>query len=320
MRYTRQGVNMDSKMWNHNLNLGVGLVALAWSLFIIASCVVALRIYTRLGHSRQPLAKSDWLIICAWVSEPSSPPSIPTFTDHLGCIQISEVFHCTFITIAQRWGLGRHFDTLTSNQSVHALHYMVVSESFSIMTSYFGRMSFSAFLLGIFGVVAQRQRVTLYAIIILDTLINIIVMVQIYAQCGTAIGEEWDPAAHAHNLCTSPDFETYLGYVQASINSICDLVLTVLPVTIIWSLHMALGTKIAIGALLTLSGFALLASVAEGVEISQLANGADPTYHFAILQFSVFVENDIVMMAASLPMIRPLWRTKPIDSSGDGIG
>lgn len=311
---------MDSNMRNHNHDLGMGLVALAWSLFIIASCVVALRIYTRLGYSRQPLAKSDWLMICAWVSESSSSSSTSTLTNHIGCIQISEVFHCTFITIAQPWGLGRHFDTLTSNQAVHALHYMVVSESFSIMTSYFGRMSFSVFLLGIFGVVAQPQRVTLYAIIILDTLMNIIVMVQIYAQCGTAIGAEWDPAAYPRNLCTSPDFETYLGYVQASINSVCDLVLAVLPVTILWSLHMALGTKIAIGALLTLSGFALFASIAKGVEISQLAHGTDPTYHFAILQLSVFVENDVVMMAASLPMIRPLWRTKPITSSGDRSG
>ncbi|KAF1343790.1 hypothetical protein BDV97DRAFT_339784 [Delphinella strobiligena] len=278
---------MDSKMRNHNHDLGVGLVALAWSLFITASCVVTLRIYPRLGHSRQPLAKSDWPMICSW---------------------ISEIFHCIFITIAQHWGLGRHIDTLTSNQMVHAIHYLVVSESFSIMTSYFGRMSFSVFLLGIFGVVAQPQRIALFLIIILDTIVNIIVMVQIYAQCGTAIGAVWNPAAYPSAICDSPNVEKNLGYVQASINSACDLVLTILPITIIWSLHMVLGTKIAIGALLTLSGFALFASIAKGVEISQLANGADPTYHFAILQFTVVVENDVVMMAASLPMLRPLWR------------
>lgn len=297
---------MDSKMRNHNHDLGVGLVALAWSLFITASCVVTLRIYPRLGHSRQPLAKSDWPMICSWVFKSSS--SYPTLTDHLGYVQISEIFHCIFITIAQHWGLGRHIDTLTSNQMVHAIHYLVVSESFSIMTSYFGRMSFSVFLLGIFGVVAQPQRIALFLIIILDTIVNIIVMVQIYAQCGTAIGAVWNPAAYPSAICDSPNVEKNLGYVQASINSACDLVLTILPITIIWSLHMVLGTKIAIGALLTLSGFALFASIAKGVEISQLANGADPTYHFAILQFTVVVENDVVMMAASLPMLRPLWR------------
>lgn len=37
------------------------------------------------------------------------------------------------------------------------------------------------------------------------------------------------------------------------LNSLCDLVLTILPCFILWHLHMPIGTKIGLGAVLTLS-------------------------------------------------------------------
>ena len=47
--------------------------------------------------------------------------------------------------------------------------------------------------------------------------------------------------------------------------------------------------------------------MAKAVEIRQLSNGDDFTYNFAILQFCVVSENNIVMIAASIPMLRALF-------------
>ena len=52
---------------------------------------------------------------------------------------------------------------------------------------------------------------------------------------------------------------------------------------------------------------AFVASVAKAVEIRQLSNGPDFTYNFAILQFCVVGENNVVMIAASIPMLRALY-------------
>lgn len=52
---------------------------------------------------------------------------------------------------------------------------------------------------------------------------------------------------------------------------------------------------------------AFVASVAKAVEIRQLSNGPDFTYNFAVLQYCVVGENNTVMIAASIPMLRALF-------------
>lgn len=298
---------MDFVAGSKDNDLGTALVALAWTLFSVASCIIALRLWTRVVYLKNRMALHDWLMICAW---------------------ISEVIHCIMLTLARNRGLGRHVASLTPDQIIHAHHLMVVSEAFSVTTSYFGRISFSVFMLSVIGVAAKPQKYTLWGVIIVNTVINAVVIIQIYTQCGVNLQAHWNPAAIPGAVCQDPNVETYLGYAQASLNSLCDLILTILPLTIVYKLNMPRATKIALGALLALSSFALIASVAKAIEIRQLSNGPDFTFNFAVLQITVVLENDIVMMAASFPMLRALWIKDKANShpsyghysSNNGIG
>lgn len=239
-----------------NDDLGVALVALAWALFGIAFIIVALRLWTRAVFLKSRLVLHDWLMVCAIVSE---------------------IIHASILTAGQQHGLGRHIESLQGPEISKAGHYIVISESFSITTSYFGRMSFAVFLLSVVGVAAMPQRITLWAVIIGNTVVNILAIAQVYAQCGKDLSALWNPAVKVHAHCQPDYVETYIGYCQAGINSLCDLVLTVLPLTIIWSLKMPRGTKAGLAALLMLSLFALIASIAKAVEIQQLSSGPDFT-------------------------------------------
>lgn len=243
-------------------DIGVPLIILTWVLFGVAFLIVALRIWTRLVYLGSRLALHDWLILCAVVSE---------------------IIHSTLLTMAQKYGLGRHIGTLQGPNISKAAHYMHVSESFSIITSYFGRISFAVFLLSVMGKTAKTRRHILFALIIIDTIINVIVAIQTYSQCGSHINALWHPALQKLGYCESPDVETYIGYVQASINSLCDLVLTIIPITIVYKLKMPRSTKLGLGALLTLSSFALIASIAKAIEIQQLAKGPDFTCKYTHL-------------------------------------
>lgn len=189
-------------------------------------------------------------------------------------------------------------------------------ESFSVLTSFLGRVSFAFFLLSVIGHTKEAARMTLYALIIVQVVINGLVIIQVYTQCGSKMSALWDPAVAATAHCINPDVETYIGYVQASLNSLCDLVLTILPVTIVWNLRLPTDTKVGLAALLCLSSFAFVASIAKAVEIRLLSSGPDFTYHFALLQYFVVVECDIVIIAASMPMLRALWRKDENGHSG----
>lgn len=149
--------------------------------------------------------------------------------------------------------MGYHIYDLEPAQIGHVGHYINAIESFSVIVSYLGRMSFAAFLLSVIGTQSKYERWFLWAMIASDSFINLFVVIQTYADCGIHLSANWDPAVAAIAHCQPADFATYLGYVQASLNSFCDLALTILPITIIRKLQMPMGTKIGLGALLMLS-------------------------------------------------------------------
>jgi hypothetical protein len=47
--------------------------------------------------------------------------------------------------------------------------------------------------------------------------------------------------------------ELICGAVQSSLNSVCDITLTILPMVILWNLQMPLAQKVGLGLVLTLS-------------------------------------------------------------------
>ena len=163
------------------------------------------------------------------------------------------MIHCVCLTEAWTWGLGRHIEALPGAHISKVGHWVVISESFSVLTSYFGRMSFSAFLLSVIGKVASPQRWILWGVIGINTFVNVLVIIQVYAQCGKDLSALWNPAVAAVAHCQAADVETYIGYFQAGTNSLCDLILTILPLTIVWKLQLPTQTKVALAALLCLS-------------------------------------------------------------------
>ncbi|KAK6381836.1 hypothetical protein LTR65_010980 [Meristemomyces frigidus] len=234
------------------------LLGLGWTLLLGSGAVVGLRMYARLTRVRR-VAVDDYLMLASWSSE---------------------VFHMIFVTVACTKGLGHHFAALTPTQQQHALFYTIgLVEVFAVITCMWGRLSFAAFLLYIIGPSDVQKRWALRSVIAVQILVNLIVIIQIYTQCGRHVTALWDYAAAAHATCLSPMVETIIGYVQSGVNSMCDITLTVLPAMILWNLNMPLTQKIGLGATLTLSIFAFAASLAKAVQIRNLGAKDDFTWY-----------------------------------------
>ncbi|KAI9709579.1 MAG: hypothetical protein M1820_003339 [Bogoriella megaspora] len=180
------------------------------------------------------------------------------------------------------------------------------------MTSMFGRISFCVFLLYLLGPTKKIQRTVLWTNIIQQVAINVVMLIQIYAQCGSKIAALWDQEVAAHAKCQSPNVETDLAFAQSALNSVCDLVLAILPPFMLWDLHMPKATKYGLISVLMLSIFGFAASLVKLVEIKNLGARGDFTWNMVNLQTWVVVENNIVLMYASIPVLRPLvFQKKP---------
>lgn len=168
--------------------------------------------------------------------------------------KLCALLHTIFITVAWQHGLGRHFQTLTPDQQQTTLYYTAgYLEIFAIVTCMFGRISFCILLLHIIGPSDKIKKWTLWSVIAVQLAITTATVVQIYAQCGSQVTALWDYSVAAQANCQSPQVQTIIGFVQSGINSLCDVVLTVTPVMILWNLQMPTGQKIGLGAMLTLS-------------------------------------------------------------------
>ena len=77
--------------------------------------------------------------------------------------------------------------------------------------------------------------------------------------------------------------------------------------SIVGTLTLPWKTKVALYALLFFSYLAIASSIATEVEVHLLSESKDFTFHFAPLELCLVTENDIVIIAASMPMLRVLW-------------
>jgi hypothetical protein len=118
------------------------------------------------------------------------------------------------------------------------------------MCSTLGRVSFMFLMLRLFGNTKSR-RWFLYFLMAEQLIVNLFTAITIFTQCGN-VHSLWNPVGEP-SKCWSPDVQTDTGYVQGVFNSATDLILTVMPLTIFWTLQMDLKIKLGLAGLLGLS-------------------------------------------------------------------
>jgi hypothetical protein len=265
-----------------DINIGPGIMGEGWTLYTLCTIVVAARVYTQVRLTQQ-FGAGDVVMIGAWM---------------FGILQL------IMQTLAFTHGWGRHFFFLSDTQRVNAMEMVFVSEPMAIMCSTLGRVSFMFLMLRLFGNTKAR-RWFIYFLMAEQLIANLFTCITIFTQCGN-VHSLWDPVGEP-SKCWSPDVQTDTGYVQGVFNSATDLVLTVMPLTIFWTLQMDMKIKLGLAGLLGLSVFAFAASIVKTVMLKNLGERSDYTYNTVLFFRWVIVENTLVMVASSVPLLRPLF-------------
>ena len=84
--------------------------------------------------------------------------------------------------------------------------------------------------------------------------------------------------------------------------------MTLLPAYLLYTLQVPVRTKAALSFTLTLSIFALAASIVKAVAIQNLNSDEDFTWNMVTLEIWCAVENNVVIITASIPTLGPLFR------------
>jgi len=191
------------------------------------------------------------------------------------------------------------------------MRLLFLLQGWGIASPMFGRLSFSFFMLHIFGERKHNKfsaQWPFWFTIISQAIVNIATIILIYTQCGAHPQALWDPTVHAQ--CLSPQAQTNFSYFQCALNSATDLYLTVLPAMAMRGLNMNWAKKLVIIFLLSLSVLALAASLVKAYWIKELSDRGDFTWALVKLHYWAVAENYLVIIAASVPLLNALVHRK----------
>ncbi|PSR99134.1 hypothetical protein BD289DRAFT_353644, partial [Coniella lustricola] len=262
---------------------GTGM-AVIWVMTILAMTVVGMRLYSQ-ARITKLLGLSDWLMLA----------SILTI-----------IAFASLISVQYHYGWGRHQACITDVVRLETqIKYNFAGQSFGIMGSTFGRLSFIVFMDSLFGS-RYWVRFTLWAMFGAQLVTNLVTVAMIYAQCK-------DPRAlyiftMSQAQCWPAYVQTYLGWAHTSFNGACDLFLSVLPTVMVWNLHMHTRLKVGVAILLGMSALALVGLVMKCVYLDALSYEGDYSYNTVPMFTWIMVEGCLVAIAASIPVLRPMFR------------
>ncbi|KAI9695654.1 MAG: hypothetical protein M1820_008501 [Bogoriella megaspora] len=218
--------------------------------------------------------------------------------------------HAVTISISVSTGLGRHIYYLSDANYPDTLRVGFFSLAWGFLSPLAGRLGFMVFLLFVAGTDPLIKKWWLYVFMSLQLVINVVAVIVAYAWCGNELYILWNPKKQDlfNEKCFNPVIQTNYGYFQGSFNTLTDLFLTILPALIVWHTKLSFNAKIATGCLLCLSILAMVASIVKTYEAKALSEVFDYTYDLIPYVLWMSIELNVVMIVATIPLLRPLFR------------
>lgn len=121
-------------------------------------------------------------------------------------------------------------------------------------------------------------------------------------QCSP-VAFAWDKSIHGGTCINVLAFFRYIAVPIV----LSDVAVLLLPLPMIWQLHMTSKQKLALSSVFLLGSLGLIASIARRVIFFRSNAFADPTWTAVTLLAWTMVEVEAVLIAACLPPLRPLF-------------
>ena len=143
-------------------------------------------------------------------------------------------------------------------------------------------------------------KAAVFSVIVFQVAWAITVIVIAFAQC-TPMGKQWHPRIPGHCI----NQVAYNGYISLP-NIFSDAVVIVLPMPIIWKLQLSMSQKLALTSIFLIGSISMIASCVRTNLFLNTNAFSDPTWASVTLISWTTAEPGIVLIAACLPILRPL--------------
>ncbi|KAF3011200.1 hypothetical protein E8E13_011607 [Curvularia kusanoi] len=213
----------------------------------------------------------------------------------------------SFVHYGVRLGLGRHTAAVVAEYGQEHLSvtakYQMLGYPFNIGVFSFPNIAISILVCQLLDPNPFRTRL-LYGMAVLQVVFAMITVILAFSQC-TPTRKLWEKTTPG--TCWSPNVLNYFSYWLCAYTTLTDFVLAVVPAAAFWKLQMKRSTKIGLCILMSMTMLSAIVTIIKGSYLHLFTDTADPLYNPVPLVLWGLVEQNIVIMAACVPTMRPLF-------------
>ncbi|KAL4931049.1 putative integral membrane protein [Aspergillus undulatus] len=210
--------------------------------------------------------------------------------------------------IGARYGLGRRmvdFATLPDGTTEFetALFWWWLGQTSYVIVCVVAKISIALALLRL--TVMRIHKWLLWGVIAVSIAVGLAFWLMLMLQCSPV--EHFWHRLTSHGTCINVDYILDIAYLYSVTATICDFILGLLPIALVWKLHMNSKTKAALAGILSMG---CVASAAVIVRIPYLHYYKSEDFLYATTNISIWsnVEAGLGITAGSLVTLRPLFR------------
>ncbi|KAI1367284.1 hypothetical protein F5Y08DRAFT_349553 [Xylaria arbuscula] len=205
-------------------------------------------------------------------------------------------------------GSTRHMWFLDEQQLEYITKLNFIARPFGIVAVASIKIAIALLILRVLKNTASKAiKYTIYVTTIVNTLINILDAIFLFAQCDIPAAL-WDPALKPKAHCWEPSIKANFATASSSLNVVTDFILAVIPAVIIWRLHMSVNRRLG---LIILLGSSIVSVISAAIKTALLARPVTPDTDVTWESYDLYAwqsaEVFVLHLCASVPTFKPLW-------------
>ncbi|RAH50718.1 uncharacterized protein BO95DRAFT_438481 [Aspergillus brunneoviolaceus CBS 621.78] len=267
--------------------------AVAWVFTGTAIAVVALKLFAR-GHVAKSLGWDDFFIF---------------FSMGLSIIAAA------FVSYAVTLGLGRHTAAVIADHGtdryVQTAKWQIIAFPFNIGAFSFPNISIAILVSHLLDPNPLRTR-CLYAMVTMQVVFAMVSIFIVFFQCRPT-QKLWDAAREGQ--CWDASVFDDFSYWVSAYTTMTDVVLAVVPIRVFWKLQMRTATKVGVCIMMGLTLLSAIVTIIKATYLHLFTDRTDPLYNVVPLVVWGLIEQNVVIVAACIPTLRPFFR-KAFESKG----
>ncbi|KAI1368212.1 hypothetical protein F5Y08DRAFT_347597 [Xylaria arbuscula] len=295
------------------------LEAILWSEFAVSTVFILLRLFAR--YQKRSLGLDDGLMAGSWLFFLASiiandaldnAPQLPPVSQDMTMLTKPAVQFA-----AQASGGMRHVAYLMQSELSFQIEISYVVLVISIVCTALGKIAVGVTILRIVRSASSYERWVVWAVIVVTSVSSVLDIFISLFQCGGDPRAIWVFELQATASCLDATMLNRYTTFTAVWQAFADFVFSILPIFIVWRLHMATRRKVVLTIGL---GLTLLTGVAASVKSSYIAKQSagrpsDFTWDLFYVYILLGTEVLLIIVCGSIPSIYPMWfgtRPRPI--------